>query len=407
MSMNPFDAELSALKGQLEEKGAKLDAFQKLLEEHSKTSQDLIEASIAKTNLGITVLADVIRLAEADYLEEVKAAKAVVKVFEDSKWDVLDWVTFVNFDRKRDAVKAASQALDRRKALQAHKAKAAELEQTRQQLAAELQAYLALKSKLDYFYEELDRQKEEYGDLHSRYADLSSRRAALDEDLGPALGEIARYEEEKRWLNAVIVTASELEDRLGSASYPWERKEIHLECERIFDGTSKPRDVLTGARKQLAAVERSLQKNQRYAEEIVKRHTLVIEAIVIDGSNMCYDADNRFIGLHALVSVANHLATRYPTTVIFDASIRRKARMDDAAIRALFSEPMVVHVMADGGKADEIVLKEAAAPNTYVISNDQFVEFKHLPVVSEDRLVRHDIINGTVYIQRLGLDIAC
>lgn len=63
--------------------------------------------------------------------------------------------------------------------------------------------------------------------------------------------------------------------------------------------------------------------------------------------------------------------------------------------------------MAAGGKADEIVLKEAAAPNTYVISNDRYVEFRHLPAVAEDRLVRHNIINGEVYVLPLGLEIAC
>lgn len=63
--------------------------------------------------------------------------------------------------------------------------------------------------------------------------------------------------------------------------------------------------------------------------------------------------------------------------------------------------------MAAGGKADEIVLKEAAAPNTYVISNDRYVEFRHLLTVAEDRLVRHNITNGEVYVLPLGLEIAC
>lgn len=66
----------------------------------------------------------------------------------------------------------------------------------------------------------------------------------------------------------------------------------------------------------------------------------------------------------------------------------------------------VVHVMATGGTADEIVLKEVAVPNTYVISTDHFDEFRRMPAVAEDRLMKHDIIKGKVYVQRLGLEIA-
>jgi hypothetical protein len=51
--------------------------------------------------------------------------------------------------------------------------------------------------------------------------------------------------------------------------------------------------------------------------------------------------------------------------------------------------------------ADETLLDVAADRDTYVISNDRFIDFPDKVVVSDKRLIRHEILDGMVLIPDL------
>lgn len=407
MSINPYDAEYYTVRGQLEAAQTKLQGLQEQLDAHGRTSQGFIEARIAEAGEAIFAHAQVVHRAQLTLQEETATAKALVKEFDNEKWNPLEWVRLNNVDRYRNSEKAMERVAAHTKALGPLQAKADKLEKKRKELRAQLAAFLAFESQLKATRAAVASLQEEVAPLAEQFAKISDLRSSLDEELREPLADIAKYEKEVRELKEAISQATDLQARLDRAGN--DRREkwlVHNTCETLFEGVSHPSSVLSSKRKHLEATERKLRKNQKHAQEIVKRHTRVIDAIVIDGCNMCF-IDKKYIGLEPVLNTAEHLATKYKVTVIFDASIREMAGMESEDIKALFKGPSVVHVMATGGKADEIVLKEASAPNTYVISNDQFVEFRTMPAVREDRLMKHDILNGKVYVQRLGLEIAC
>jgi hypothetical protein len=59
--------------------------------------------------------------------------------------------------------------------------------------------------------------------------------------------------------------------------------------------------------------------------------------------------------------------------------------------------------VASNQKADEMVLDAAAESTAYVISNDTFAEFPEKPAVREERLIKHEILSGRVFIHDLGV----
>lgn len=203
-------------------------------------------------------------------------------------------------------------------------------------------------------------------------------------------------------LRSDITAAEAFERQLNNASSGGERRGIHIKCEERFNN-GKPADVLREKRSQLRTVERSLEKLDRRLQEISQRLQRRIELVVIDGSNLCYEADV-FIGLHAVIPVAQAVREKYPDVlVVFDASMRRKLRMGDAEIANAFGKSVKVRLVASGKKADETLLDAASDKHSYVLSNDRFVDFKDKSAVAENRVCRHEIVNGKVYL--VDLDI--
>jgi hypothetical protein len=87
---------------------------------------------------------------------------------------------------------------------------------------------------------------------------------------------------------------------------------------------------------------------------------------------MCYlQNPKKFLGLSALRPVADSLSKEYKVLVIFDAEIREQLRKNDRQIAACFTSTVEVHIVANGEKADESLLKIACKPEDWVISRDQ------------------------------------
>lgn len=232
---------------------------------------------------------------------------------------------------------------------------------------------------------------------------IVSRKEALDHDLRSVVSELDLLRSNMNLLKRNISTAERLEAKLSAATDSHQRRAIHNESQQSLND-SAPRKVIERCQKELRRLDSSYQKINRRVNDIVKRHTMKVEGLVIDGSNLCY-MQSDFIGASAVVAVADHLALKYPVTVVFDASIRRKLGMGHDEIRTLFSDKVKVHVVASKTKADSLVLKEAATPNYWVISNDRFVEFMTEPAVAENRTIRHEITDNGIYVEQLNVQI--
>ena len=88
---------------------------------------------------------------------------------------------------------------------------------------------------------------------------------------------------------------------------------------------------------------------------------------------------------------------------MFDASIRRALRVNDNHLQREL-QGTKVHVVAPQGKADETILHAAQDEFVFVLSNDRYAEYRDKSVVHDNRLIRHEIINGRVLGHALAID---
>lgn len=249
--------------------------------------------------------------------------------------------------------------------------------------------------------------------LEPRLEEVRVLERAIDEQLRAPLAELQQLVDDRATLQEDIEDAQAFEDALNAARDKRESAEIHRACAARFDGKSSPRAVLHDRTRKLDRAERDIAaRRERLDRDVAKQRgrldpiargaTLAIDALVIDGNNLCYE-DGAFIGLAALRPAARALSERFRLTIVFDAGIRRQLSMQDDDIQARFGTAARVHVVASRVAADETVLDTAEPPGIYVISNDRFAEFPDKAAVSARRLIRHEILNGQILIHDLSV----
>jgi hypothetical protein len=200
--------------------------------------------------------------------------------------------------------------------------------------------------------------------------------------------------------------AEDLDRQLSSAGNSYERAMIHEQCDRQF-GVGSPRKVIGDNQRQIRQWERDCDKAQRRITDVAQNAARKIEALVIDGNNMCYEGGS-FIGLAAIEAVVPTLSSMCAVTVVFDASIRRLLNIDDARLQHRLGDSAKVHVVASRRMADETILDLAGMnERAYVISNDRFGDFNEKLVVRHSRLIRHEIVGGNIFIHDLQLRDTC
>nr|WP_239529016.1 hypothetical protein [Paenarthrobacter ilicis] len=191
---------------------------------------------------------------------------------------------------------------------------------------------------------------------------------------------------------------------LGWASNSYERAKVHEKCKSHL-GEGSPSKIISKVDRELNIRRRDAAKLERRFRDIARRGSLDVQALVIDGSNLSYEG-SKFLGLFAVRALCTRLASEFEVTVVFDASTRTKLGIPtDEKLRSQL--PGVnVHVVVSGTSADETILDVAQDPTTFVVSNDRFADFPDKAVVREDRIIRHEIINGRVLVRDLKIDIA-
>jgi hypothetical protein len=229
-------------------------------------------------------------------------------------------------------------------------------------------------------------------------------------------GEVERLSARTAQYGRDIRDAESMDNRISNAENSYQKKLIHEECENKF-GIGSPRGVI-GDRKrrvredeaeirrkrgQILALERDIAKIEERIQQIGERGAWIIRSLIIDGNNLSYEGRS-FIGLAALAPLCRHLAQKYDVTVVFDASIRQNMGVHDADLDRALPE-VKVHVVASRRKADETILDIAQDEFVFVVSNDRYAEYREKSAVRENRLIRHEIINGRILIHDLDIDV--
>lgn len=217
---------------------------------------------------------------------------------------------------------------------------------------------------------------------------------------------VTQIEDLKRNLTEYEANLTELqtyEYDLNNAENSYQRKMIHEECEKRF-GDAKPRVIINEITKTINKLEKDLIKAEKRANRIYEIASKEIHNIIIDGSNLCYEGSN-LIGLNPLIKLTQKLNEKYKVTVVFDSSIRFKLETDDQGIIKHFEKDIKIHVVATRQLADDTILDLASNNIThFVISNDRFGEYKDKEVVLANRIIRHEITDGHIFVHDLGIN---
>lgn len=236
--------------------------------------------------------------------------------------------------------------------------------------------------------------------IEPRLASLRQRSDDLDKVLKEPLEHLHRYESEYRRISMRIARAKEFESQLNQGEF--EKRRIHDRCFEVL-GDRSPNKVRRECEGELPGIRRSIEKLEARIDSLIRFAIQDIRHIVIDGNNICYEAE-RFIGLSALEALVPILAQRHTVTLIFDPSIRRKLSLSGQEIEVRFPQAKQVHIVAPRRSADETILSAAGdEPTTFVLSNDRFVDHPEHSVVKDKRVLRHEIVNRTLYLHELQI----
>ena len=249
-------------------------------------------------------------------------------------------------------------------------------------------------------------------DVTSRISDAKTalqiagqRKEHVDSKLKPLLQELRKLKKQKDDAESRLRKAKSLDNDLTNADNSYERAMIHEECEREF-GTGSPRSVIRDQQKIIRRADRDHAKAKSRAETIGKKAARVINELVVDGNNMCYEG-GKFVGLSVLDTIIPILAREYSIVIVFDSAIRRMLQTEDAHLRKKFDIHAKVHVVATAELADATILELAASGSTtYVLSNDRFADYNEKEAVNQSRVIRHEIVNGKVLVHDLYLNAA-
>jgi hypothetical protein len=190
--------------------------------------------------------------------------------------------------------------------------------------------------------------------------------------------------------------------------------------EKAYREAGNPRMQAQRLKREMDAVERRLRKRLQRVQELVEQVELKIEAVILDGNNLCYEHTGQsrsFVGVGAAKAVARWFSEHRKEVrveVVFDPGILTRlgklrasatsaepSRLRESELAREFAGWARVTIAKDS--ADRTVLTAADADTTFVISNDNFDEYREMAAVREKRVLKFDLVNKTVTISRLDL----
>ena len=238
--------------------------------------------------------------------------------------------------------------------------------------------------------------------LYQESNSILIKKNELGSKLKPITDELSRIDLELKKTNSIIVIAQNYNTKLDNAFNARERAIIHQECERYL-GDGQPNIIIRRNSGLIKMHQRDLEKLLVRAKKISDKAIRKIDTIVIDGNNMAYE-NSKFIGIKAILSSTQILEKDYKVIVIFDSEIRSMLKKSSRSISEEFGDSIKIHIVASKQKADETILDLVSGKlNSYVVSNDRFSDYFDKEAIQSKRILRHEIIDNSIFIHDLDL----
>ncbi len=282
---------------------------------------------------------------------------------------------------------------------------------------------LALTSHID----NKSRQIEEYGtfdckDFEAKLSDLSAAIADAQSKFQATESEIVTLERaisshHSEWKSICVEikkaekrksAARQFSQKLSGAENSYERAMIHQECEKKF-GCSKPHLVAQKCSEKVSSLNRKRTKIERRIQDELRILTRPITKLVIDGNNVCYEGQS-FIGLVAIRAMLEELVSRFEISAVFDSDIRGLLNTNDQNLARMLGDGVQTYVSPTRTKADEYIIRLVdGRKDTYILSNDRFIEFTDHEAVKNDRMIRFMIAGSRISSPEINLsaDFKC
>ncbi|MCW0080575.1 hypothetical protein [Burkholderia pseudomallei] len=242
--------------------------------------------------------------------------------------------------------------------------------------------------------------------FESEFERVRLQKEEFDHQFAAPIAALNEANDKKRALERDIDRAKSLDQRFSERdTTAAERARIHDECRGAFQ-VSVPRKVIEAKRNELTSLNREIKKLENRLRSAAKLSSVKIKGVVIDGSNLCFQRSNEFIGLSALAALAQSLSKKYAVTIVFDGTMRPHLTNSQGEMALRVPDNVSVFVLASKLKADETVLDAATDPRVFVISNDGFVDFGDKPAVRDGRVLNHEIQRGRISVQALNVELS-
>ena len=399
MILNPFDKQLESAKARESELYSSLNTIKNEIDWYEGKDLNVLTDSLnelknylEKKYLSCSQLCGEVQKIEANInklSESINSLWNPKNWFDSQQLDLRDRVSVLEKSLK-EVIKNSSKAQNQLQNIKQEKsAKIAEIERYKGF------SFDAKNKNRMMLANQLSQQKREV-------EQISVRKHQVDDVLAPIVAQIHDAEQKKSEAASIKRQAQSLDKKLSNAGNSYERAMTHQECEEKF-GTGNPKKVISQKESEIRRIDRDLEKLQKRAKTVADKSARNIKKLILDGNNLSYQGDI-FIGLAALKSLVPTLVNEYEVVLVFDASIRRILGSNDSEIRDILDSDIQVHVVATSVKADETVIDLAGADKTtFIVSNDRFAEFGEKPALRDQRVIRHEIVTGQVFIHDLGL----
>ncbi len=250
---------------------------------------------------------------------------------------------------------------------------------------------------------ELSELSETLAETQDQLESILFHKQQVDEKLAPLFHELQNLQSEKQKAESKLRQAQQLDNQISNADNSYERAMVHEECERKF-ATGSPRSIIRDQERAIRRIGRDHAKAENRAQIVGRKAARIIETLVIDGNNLCYEG-SQFVGLTVLETLLPILSKNYSVVLVFDSAIRRMTKTHDSEMRNRFEKHARVHVVASAEMADATILDLASSHHySYVLSNDRFADFNEKEAVKKSRVIRHEIVGGRILVHDLHLN---
>ncbi len=310
LSHNPYDQEFNRLTASLQAVALKVRESRGLYEIYDPANRLALEQAVItaqKRYAEVTSMVKACAKHQQKLDEERERAEAAV---DAQKWSVKGLLNGSSSKLRRDRDESKVRAVKQFKDLEHARKQESDARQNLYDFQQELKVFLEHSTYHDAYGEALAYHEKEQAELVASLSKVRVPKEALDLELQPLVSDLNALRNSIGALGRDIANAEQLESELTKATDGSERRLVHEKSQNQFN-ESQPRKVIDRCNKELKKFERSYKKLISRQGDIVRRHTMTIEGIVIDGSNLCY-MQSDFIGAAAVVAVADQLAGEVP-----------------------------------------------------------------------------------------------